>query len=80
MRLPTPQAPIADLKIKPNNDDECVSASKDGSCIIWDLTTFRRHASLFGNTQFTSCAYHPDGSQIITAGTDRKVTYWCAAF
>jgi len=72
------KGPVNSINMKPSSDDECVSASNDGSCIIWDLTTFKRHASLFGNTLFKSAKYHPDGSQIITAGTDRKVTYWDA--
>ena len=29
-----------------------------------------------GNTFFKACAYHPDESQIVTAGTDRQVTWW----
>jgi len=60
------------------NDSECVSASSDGSCIIWDLNRFVRNNSLFANTFFKACAYHPDESQIVTAGTDRKVTWWDA--
>lgn len=57
----------------PCSDDECVSASSDGSCIIWDLTACRRRHSLFANTFFLSAVYHPDESQIVTSGTDRKV-------
>ena len=55
------------------SDDECVSASSDGSCIIWDLRTYRRRMSLFANTFFKSVVYHPDESQLVTTGTDRKV-------
>lgn len=65
------------LRIKANND-ECVSASSDGSCIIWDLRTFKRRTSLFANTCFKSVVYHPDESQLVTTGTDRKITYWDA--
>ncbi|KAF5832700.1 flagellar associated protein [Dunaliella salina] len=60
------------------DDSECVSASSDGSCIIWDLRTFKRRTSLFANTFFKSVIYHPDESQLVTAGTDRKITYWDA--
>lgn len=60
------------------NDEECVSASSDGSCIIWDLHTFKRRTSLFANTFFKSVVYHPDESQLVTTGTDRKITYWDA--
>ena len=55
------------------DDSECVSASSDGSCIIWDLHTFKRRTSLFANTFFKSVIYHPDESQLVTTGTDRKV-------
>ncbi len=42
---------INTLRVK-KDDTECVSASSDGSCIIWDLHTFKRRASLFANTFF----------------------------
>jgi WD40 repeat protein len=45
-----------------------VTASSDGSCIIWDLTTFHRRSSLFANTLFKAALYHPDESQLVTAG------------
>ncbi|KAL6756928.1 WD40-repeat-containing domain protein [Haematococcus lacustris] len=60
------------------DDTECVSASSDGSCIIWDLHTFKRRCSLFANTFFKAAIYHPDESQLVTTGTDRKITYWDA--
>lgn len=63
--------------IKINGDDtECVSASSDGSCIVWSLTRFVRNACLFASTQFRAIVYHPDQSQLLTTGTDRKLTYW----
>lgn len=65
------------IRIKAS-DDECVSASSDGSCIIWDLQTYKRRISLFANTFFKSVVYHPDESQLVTTGTDRKITYWDA--
>ena len=34
------------------NDSECVSASSDGSAIIWDLARFSRNNSLFASTFF----------------------------
>ncbi|KIY94197.1 WD repeat-containing protein 16 [Monoraphidium neglectum] len=33
---------------------------------------------MFNNTFFTGVAYHPDDSQLVTVGTDRKLTYWDA--
>lgn len=71
------KGPVNCIRIKAS-DEECVSASSDGSCIIWDLHTFKRRSSLFANTFFKSVVYHPDESQLVTAGTDRKVTYWDA--
>lgn len=63
------------IKIR-GNDCECVSASNDGSCIIYNLQVYKRSASLQASTFFKGVMYHPDESQIVTCGTDRKVTYW----
>ena len=68
---------IASISIK-DDDSECVSASADGSCISWDLSRFVRSGCLFASTQFSSAVYLPDESQILTTGTDRKITYWDA--
>jgi WD40 repeat protein len=60
-----------------NSDDtECVSASADGSCIVWSLERFVRNSCLFASTQFKAILYHPDQSQLLTTGSDRKLTYW----
>merc|ERR1719263_700273 len=53
-----------------------VSASSDGSCIVWDLATKTRSLCLFESTQFKSLCYHPDESQLLTTGSDRKIGYW----
>merc|ERR1719329_1299795 len=58
------------------DDSQAVSASSDGSCIIWDLKTKTRTLCLFESTMFKSIAYHPDESQLLTTGSDRKVAYW----
>mmetsp|Transcript_110188 Transcript_110188/g.351186 ORF Transcript_110188/g.351186 Transcript_110188/m.351186 type:complete len:620 (+) Transcript_110188:87-1946(+) len=58
------------------DDSQAVSASGDGSCIVWDLTTKTRSLCLFESTLFKSIAYHPDESQILTTGSDRKIGYW----
>ncbi|GLC39328.1 Cilia- and flagella-associated protein 52 [Pleodorina starrii] len=71
------KGPVNCIRVK-FADDECVSASSDGSCIIWDLHTYKRRTSLFSNTFFKSVVYHPDESQLVTTGTDRKITYWDA--
>lgn len=48
-------------------DTECVSAAADVVCIVWDLRTFTRRASLAGQG-FSAVAFHPDESQLVTAG------------
>lgn len=58
------------------DDSQAVSASADGSCIIWDLKTKTRTLCLFESTCFKNIAYHPDESQLLTTGTDRKIAYW----
>jgi WD40 repeat protein len=66
---------VADIKIN-KADSQAVSASYDGSCIIWDLKTYTRMMCLFESTMFKQVVYHPDESQLLTTGSDRKVTYW----
>jgi WD40 repeat protein len=58
------------------DDSQAVSSSSDGSCIIWDLTTHTRSLCLFESTMFKNIVYHPDESQLLTTGSDRKITYW----
>lgn len=67
------KGPVNCIVVKNGSDDECVSASSDGSCIIWDMVHGRRRQSLFANTFFLGAVFHPDDSQLVTAGTDRKV-------
>lgn len=66
---------VSDIKIN-KNDTQAVSASYDGSCIIWDLKSHTRIMCLFESTMFKQVVYHPDESQLLTTGSDRKVTYW----
>merc|ERR1712072_1369559 len=64
-------------RIKVRQDDsQAVSASSDGSCIIWDLATKTRTLCLFESTCFKNIIYHPDESQLLTTGSDRKIAYW----
>jgi len=53
-----------------------VSASSDGSCIVWDLQAKTRSLCLFESTMFKNICYHPDESQLLTCGSDRKISYW----
>jgi len=67
---------VVTLAMRNSSDEECVSASADGSCIVWDLATMKRRVALQANTMFKGIAYHPDDSQLVSCGTDRKLTYW----
>lgn len=57
-------------------NDRAISASSDGSCIIWDIKNYVRVACMFESTMFKQLAFYPDDSQIITCGSDKKITYW----
>ncbi|ELW53070.1 WD repeat-containing protein 16, partial [Tupaia chinensis] len=63
---------VSCIRVKRNNE-ECVTASTDGTCIIWDLVRLRRNQMILANTLFQCVCYHPEEFQIITSGTDRKV-------
>lgn len=66
---------VTSIKVR-ENDSQCVTSSIDGTCIIWDLERFVRNQIIFANTMFKVVCYLPDESQVITAGTDRKIGYW----
>ena len=53
-----------------------ISASTDGNCLVWDLRRYTRVANLFEATCYRSCFYLPDASQIVTTGSNCKVTFW----
>merc|ERR1712151_1024950 len=63
------------IRVK-KDDSKAVTASADGSCIVWDLNTKTRSLCLFESTMFKGLVYHPDESQLLTCGSDRKVAYW----
>ena len=69
------RARVWDIIINSRND-RAFSASSDGSCIEWDISNYTRVACLFETTMFKQLVYHPDESQILTTGTDKKITYW----
>ena len=66
---------VADIRIN-KADTQAVSASYDGSCIIWDIKSHTRVMCLFESTMFKQIVYHPDESQLLTTGSNRKITYW----
>jgi len=57
---------------------QVVSASTDGSCIVWDLQRGVRIHALFEPTVFHGVLYHPDESQYLTCGANAKLGYWDA--
>jgi len=60
------------------DDSECVTACDDGSCIVWSLERYVRSNIMSAQTYFKQCCYLNDESQILTAGSDKQVTYWDA--
>ncbi|XP_061222864.1 cilia- and flagella-associated protein 52 isoform X1 [Neopsephotus bourkii] len=66
---------VSCIKVKKDNR-ECVTASLDGTCIIWDIVRFVRKQMFLANTLFKCVCYHPEEYQVITSGTDRKIGYW----
>lgn len=69
------KAPVSCIRTRANGE-ECVSASEDGSCIVWDMERYSRNNAMFASTLFRGILYHPDESQLLTCGSDRKLTYW----
>jgi len=61
-----------------HDDTECISASDDGSCILWDLLRHVRRNIVSSPTYFKAAAYYVDESQLLTTGSDKKITYWDA--
>lgn len=61
-----------------SSDTECISASDDGSCIVWDLNRYVRRNIIYSQTYFKCVVYLQDESQLLTVGSDRKITYWDA--
>jgi len=57
-------------------DSVAVTASDDGSCVVWDVARRVRKVSFFGSTYFKTLRAHPEGTQIVTTGTDHKITWW----
>uniref|UniRef100_A0A336M2Q3 Cilia- and flagella-associated protein 52 n=1 Tax=Culicoides sonorensis TaxID=179676 RepID=A0A336M2Q3_CULSO len=68
-------APITSIAIN-SFDSEIVSASSDGSCIIWDLVRLQRRHVLFAHTQFNCATFLPNAVQVLTAGSDKSISYW----
>lgn len=61
-----------------NGNNELVSCSSDGSCIVWDITNQTRILCVFEKTVFKRSCFCPDGSQLLTVGSDARIAYWSA--
>lgn len=55
---------------------ECVSACDDGSCIVWNLQRFVRGNIMYAQTYFKAACYLTDESQILTTGSDKRVSFF----
>lgn len=53
-----------------------VTASADGTCVVWDVDRYVRLSIIFSPTAFTAAMYHPNGEQLITCGTNRMIGLW----
>jgi WD40 repeat protein len=71
------RGPVNCIRITKDNS-QCISASSDGSCIVWDLERYVRLLAFFEPNVFESVLYHPDESQMLTCGSNHKITYWDA--
>ncbi|KAL0481478.1 flagella-associated protein 52 [Acrasis kona] len=71
------KATINCIVVKKDNS-ECVTASDDGSCIIWNLQRYARQNIMYAQTYFKQVAYLNDESQLLTCGSDKQITYWDA--
>jgi WD40 repeat protein len=71
------RGPINAIKVN-NNATQFVSASSDGSCIVWDLERCVRILGIFEPTVFEDLVYHPDESQMLTCELGCKISYWDA--
>mmetsp|Transcript_18580 Transcript_18580/g.25664 ORF Transcript_18580/g.25664 Transcript_18580/m.25664 type:complete len:653 (+) Transcript_18580:70-2028(+) len=72
------RGPINCIRIN-GDSTQCISASADGSCIVWDLNKYTRINALFESNVFESVLYHPDESQMLTCGSNHKISYWDSA-
>lgn len=55
---------------------EAITASADGTCVVWDIVRFTRLSIMFSSTIFTSAKYHPNGAQLLTCGTNKYIGFW----
>jgi len=66
---------VSSIQIHPGGK-LCVSASTDGSTIIWDLESYTRSQIVLANTLFKCVCFGARGDHILTSGSDHKIGYW----
>ncbi|TFJ81994.1 hypothetical protein NSK_006662 [Nannochloropsis salina CCMP1776] len=71
------RAAVTSLCITGDNE-RCVSASADGSCIVWDLQAHTRLLAVMEPALYEAALFHPDGSQLLTCGSNHHITYYDA--
>ncbi|KAI9321352.1 WD40-repeat-containing domain protein [Dichotomocladium elegans] len=52
------------------------SVSKDGTCIIWDMTTFEKTQLLKGQDPQSYCAWSPDDSKLLVCSINSALYLW----
>ncbi|KAH3765601.1 WD domain, G-beta repeat protein [Pelomyxa schiedti] len=56
--------------------DDFLTASHDGSCIIWNLRTLSHRAVFFYSTPILRAFFSADEQTVITVGTNNKFVVW----
>ncbi len=56
-----------------------VTASQDGSAIVWSAASWRPELTLRHGDQVTTASFSPDDRRILTASADRSAILWDAA-
>lgn len=69
------KGPVSSIDIH-HSGNEAVSASADGTCVVWDMVRFIRLSIMFSATVFTDVRYHPNGTQLLSCGTNRCIAFW----
>lgn len=71
------QGAINRIHIGQKHPHECITASSDGSCILWDLTSLKRKCTFSASTFFKDVAWSSDESQLVTAGLQNPQSFLC---
>ncbi|XP_067121874.1 cilia- and flagella-associated protein 52 isoform X2 [Centruroides vittatus] len=69
------RGPVSCIRVH-KNEKECVTASTDGTCAIWDLQDYRRNQIILSHSICHEVCYGAKECQIVTCGTNRKIEFW----